>query len=119
MRFHALIIEDDNALRELYALYLQRGGMDTTTVASAQRALDVLESQSIDLVLVDVNLADDMSGLDFIRIVQDIPEYDPIKIVILTSFPEPYDATISRRIDLSLNKPVDYTHLMAALNSIL
>lgn len=119
MQYHVMIVEDDFALRQLYSLYLERGKFKHTAVASAQKALDAMETMSIDVLLVDVNLGEEVDGLDLIKAVRDNKDYDDVKIVTLTSFPERYDINDPARIDLSLNKPVDYAKLMNSLHSLL
>lgn len=119
MRFNALIIEDDDALRQLYEIYLTRGQIHATSVVSASKALDALKVQPFDLILVDVNLGGDMNGLDLIQLVQNDPDYEHVKIVTLTSFPEPYEISRQLRIDLSLKKPINYESLMAELDQLM
>ena len=119
MRYHVLIIEDDSPLRELYALYLKRGNISSSAAPTAEQALRVLGTESFDAVLVDVNLGSGMSGLDFIEIMQQNPDFDHIKVIILTSFPEPFELSSTLRIDLSINKPVNYANLIKALDSVM
>jgi len=119
MRYHVLIIEDDSSLRELYTLYLKRGNIRSSASATAEQAFQVLAEEDIDVVLVDVNLGDGMDGLEFIKLLQNNPDYDHIKVVVLTSFPEPFDRIESLRIDLALNKPVNYARLIKALDSVM
>lgn len=119
MRYHVLIIEDDGPLRELYSLYLKRGNVSSSTSSTAEQALKILATEGVDAVLVDVNLGRGMDGLQFIEVMQKNPDYDHVKVVILTSFPEPFELNDSLRIDLSLNKPVNYASLMKALDSVM
>ena len=119
MSYHVLIVEDDFPLRQLYCLYLERGHYKYTAVASAYEALDVLEMLAIDLMIVDVNLGEEINGLELINMVRNNHANDHIKIVTLTSFPERYDINDPKRINLSLNKPVDYKRLIDSLHDLL
>lgn len=119
MRYHVLIVEDDSPLRELYALYLKRGNVSSTTIATAEEALKILPTETFDLIMVDLNLGQGMTGLEFIKIVQDQPEFDNLKVIILTSFPEPLVLNDDIHIDLALNKPVNYANLMRALDEVM
>ena len=119
MPYHVLIVEDDDSLRQLYDLYLARGRYDRTAVSSASAALKILSEVEIDVMLVDVNLGDVVSGLQLIEEVRRDNRYDHIKVVTLTSFPERYDLTYPDRIDMYLNKPVSYEELISSLNKLL
>ena len=119
MSYHVLIVEDDSALRQLYCLYLERGQYKYTAVASTQEVLDALSILAIDVLIADVNLGEEINGLELINIIRGNAAYDHIKIVTLTSFPERYDMNDTLRINLSLNKPVDYKKLLDALHNLL
>jgi len=119
MSYHVLIVEDDSALRQLYCLYLARGQYEYTAVASAQEALDALSMLAIDVIIADVNLGEEINGLELIDMIRRNEAYDHIKIITLTSFPERYDINDPIRINLSLNKPVDYKRLMESLHRLL
>ena len=119
MSYHILIVEDDPALRQLYSLYLERGQFEYTAVSSAEEALDALSKLSIDLMMTDVNLGEEINGLELINIVRRNKTYNHLKIVTLTSFPEQYDVNNANHINLSLNKPVNYVQMMTSLRNTL
>ncbi len=119
MRPHILIVEDDLSLSELYGMYLERGQFGYTITNFVDDALQVLSTRSVDAMLVDVNLNEDASGLDLIANIRRNPNYDKIKIITLTSFPERYDQTLQLGISLSLNKPIKYEELIAILKELL
>lgn len=119
MRYRALIVEDNISLRELYGLYLERADFDHLKAASAKEAIHILQDHSVDLLLVDVNLGGSLSGLDLIEIVQGNPDYDHIKIMVITSFPKPYEDERSLRIDLLLNKPISFREMSISLTSMM
>lgn len=118
MARHILIIEDDNSLRNLYGLYLERANYAHIAVSSVPDAVDVLAEMPIDAALVDINLGDALTGLKFIEYVRSNPDYDHIKLITLTSFPQPFDRIHPGWIDLALNKPVKFQQLAMALDSL-
>lgn len=119
MPYHVLIVEDDASLRQLYGLYLERGQFHHSVASSVQEALDILTTEAIDVILVDINLGDDMDGFDLIDIVRSQEQYDKIIIVILTSFPDRFEIPEGTRVDLALNKPVNYNRLMSSIRGLL
>lgn len=61
-----LIIEDEQLIRELYARQLSRAGFFVKAVATAEEALQTLNQEPFDLVLLDIMLPG-MNGLQMYR----------------------------------------------------
>jgi len=119
MPHHVLIVEDDSALRELYGIYLKRGQFKRTLVTNGSDALQVLENETIHLMLVDVNLSESMSGIELIQKIRQSDRYDTLKIIVLTSFPERFDESLKPQISAFLSKPINYSNLLHAVQTAL
>ena len=63
---HILIVDDDQLLRRSLSLQLEQAGYRTSTAASAEDALALLQRQRPDLILLDVGLPG-MDGLEALR----------------------------------------------------
>jgi len=78
---HILVVDDDRdsceLLREIFAVQ----GWSVETALSPVQALSVAEKQKIDLVVSDVNLESDQSGLDLLR---DLRSQCPV--ILITGF---------------------------------
>ena len=61
-----LVVDDEEAIRDLFGIQLRREGYSVSMAGSAQQAMDVLAAERIDLVLLDMHLPD-MSGLDLLK----------------------------------------------------
>lgn len=80
-----LIVDDAPRIRESLADALSGPGTEVRTVASGQRALDLLESGQTDLVLADVR----MPGLDGVELLRRIRiEYPFTEVVLMTAYDE-------------------------------
>ncbi len=66
MKGRVLIIEDTVELAELYALYLEREGLECSIAPDAETALPLVTSTSWDLVILDLNLPG-MDGFQFLE----------------------------------------------------
>jgi DNA-binding NtrC family response regulator len=78
-----LIVDDEESARRLCQEALRSGGFRTEVAESAPRALAVLESGPIDIVLTDVR----MPGLDGIELLKIIREkYPDTDVVVMTGF---------------------------------
>jgi len=65
--FKVLVVDDDEAIREVCADTLSLKGYDVTVAASAWDALTHVNGSSWDLVVTDVNMPG-LSGIDFYRV---------------------------------------------------
>ena len=61
-----LILDDDDAIRISLQIYLEDEGIDAFSATSAEEGLDIVRSNKIDLVIVDLRLPE-MNGIDFIK----------------------------------------------------
>lgn len=53
-----LVVEDEMKIRELVRRYLEREGLAVLTTGSGAEALTMLETQPVDLIVLDLNLPD-------------------------------------------------------------
>ena len=77
----ALIVDDSSVMRKIVERALRQAGLDALVVyeaGSGAEALEVLKSQTVDLILSDINMPT-MDGLEFLRqiraqnLAQDVP----------------------------------------------
>ena len=59
---HLYVVEDDVAMRDMLAAYLERQGLAVTAMASAEELLKRMDRLRPDLVVLDINLPG-LSGL--------------------------------------------------------
>ena len=62
-----LVVEDEQTLGEVFRDFLAELGHDAVVVRSAEAALNTLERQRPDAIILDINLPG-MSGLDFLQL---------------------------------------------------
>lgn len=82
---HILLVEDDAWLRDLYTAGL--GRMAETTVhaaASAEDALEVLDSNSIDLLILDMFLGQ-FNGIEFLHELKTYSDTRKLPVIILSA----------------------------------
>ena len=81
-----LLVEDDNALANVYITRLQGEGFDVRRVENGEDALAAALSYKPDLVLLDVMMPK-VSGFDVLDILRNTPETANLKIIMLTAQP--------------------------------
>jgi two-component system chemotaxis response regulator CheY len=87
MESDVLIVDDSAAIRKILQRVLRQTGMSIRTIHEAGdglEALDLLNSQSIDLVLTDINMPK-MDGLQLLGAVRAAPKWQAIPVVMITT----------------------------------
>jgi CheY-like chemotaxis protein len=79
-----LIVDDDQDIREVVQVSLTFAGCQTLTAASGNEGLQLVTTQPLDAVLVDV-LMPDMDGLQFFQHLQTDPKTANIPVILLTA----------------------------------
>jgi two-component system response regulator PilR (NtrC family) len=78
-----LIVDDEEVLRDVLDAVLRREGFDIVTAASGEEALSVLDTDEVDLVILDVMLPG-ISGIDTLRSMRISNPHLPV--IVITAF---------------------------------
>ena len=78
-----LIVDDEEVLRDVLDAVLRREGFDIIAASSGEEALNVLDSEDVDLVILDVMLPG-ISGIDTMRAIRISNPHLPV--IIITAF---------------------------------
>jgi DNA-binding NtrC family response regulator len=65
-----LVVDDDAALLEIYADLLREAGYAVETAPSGREALQVVQSQHIDVLMTDIGMPD-TDGIELLRAVRE------------------------------------------------
>jgi len=85
-----LLVEDDDALANVYIVRLQAEGFETHRVANGEEALAAATTFKPDLVLLDVMMPK-VSGFDVLDILRNTPETANLKVIMLTALSQDSD----------------------------
>lgn len=78
-----LIVDDERNIRELLEIILQKASYETISTDDGHKALEILESDKIDLVIQDLR----MSKMDGIQLLKNIKEvFQQLPVVVITAF---------------------------------
>ncbi len=114
-----LVVDDDPLLCSLLEMALGREGYQTHVVYSGRAALDALATESFDLILLDVMMAD-LNGFDVIRLLHESPAA-AVPVIFLTARVD----AISQRVGMDagaveyLTKPITPDDLIARVKATL
>ena len=79
-----LIIEDQELQSEVVKAQLSSRGIDVSQAFNGQQAMELLEQQSFDCIILDLNLPD-ISGMELLDKIKNIPALVHIPVVINTA----------------------------------
>jgi two-component system chemotaxis response regulator CheY len=82
----ALVVDDSRVIRKLLSQTLNDLGFETVGAADGQEALEALErgGGAIGFAMVDWNMPN-VNGLEFVQRVRSRPEYDGVRLVMVTT----------------------------------
>lgn len=112
-----LIVDDDENITELIALYLEKEGYATKSVNNGSLAIDVFKSYLPNLVILDLMLP----GRDGFDVCKDIRQISNIPIIMLTAKGETFDKILGLELgaDDYMVKPFDTKELTARVKAVL
>ncbi len=120
MDLKVLLVEDHTLVSEGLSVMLSFSeGMELIgVVSSAEEAVETVRSQRADVVLMDVKLRGDTSGLEATRLVKEISP--TTKVIILTMFTDP--ATVGEAVKVGadgyLSKGISREELVRGINDV-
>jgi len=85
-----LLVEDDDALANVYIVRLQAEGFDVMRVSNGEDALATAVKYKPNLILLDVMMPK-VSGFDVLDILRNTPETANLKIIMLTALSQESD----------------------------
>ncbi len=112
-----LVVDDEPTVREVVVSYLRRDGHDVAEAADGTTALELLEAQPPDLVVLDMMLPG-VNGLDILRRVR---QTSNIPVIMLTARAEESDRVSGLELgaDDYVVKPFSPRELAARVNGVL
>lgn len=112
-----LLVEDDESLNRGISFKLAREGFTVLTAPSLAEARQAFNSQSIDLVLLDVGLPDG-DGFEFCR---EIRQASEVSIIFLTACDQEVDIVMGYDMgaDDYITKPFSLMVLVSKVNAVL
>ncbi|WP_395144403.1 response regulator [Armatimonas sp.] len=112
MNKRILAVDDDESIRRILQVNLERGGYTVETAQSGASALPLLLKNHYDLLISDVMMPE-MDGLELLEHVRQSPELRKLPVILLTAQSSERDITRAyvKGTDLYLTKPFDPNEL--------
>jgi two-component system OmpR family response regulator len=117
MSSHVLVVDDDDAIRDLVTQYLTENDLRVTAVATGSDMTQVLGKEAIDLIVLDLRLPDE----DGLHLARKLRESSKIPIIMVTGRLEEADRVMGLELgaDDYITKPFSPRELLARIRSVL
>ncbi len=118
--FRLLVVDDNEANLDMLSRRLGRRGFQVLTAEGGAAALAILESQNVDLVLLDIMMPD-IDGLEVLRRTRQ--RYSPLELPIIMATAKAGSDDIVQTAALGANdhvvKPLDFKIVVAKVQALL
>lgn len=120
VRKKILIIEDDKHISKLVKYNLERGGFECVVTGTGEEALEVLNKQPVDLIILDIMLPG-MDGFETCRQIKQDSLLSSIPIIMLTAKGEEVDRIVGFELgaDDYVVKPFSPRELVLRVKAVL
>ena len=116
--FHILVVEDDFKLRSLFCTVLTNNGYLAVPAENAARALELLDSEYIDLIISDIMMPG-MDGYELIRTLRGSGYQLPILIITAKDRFEDKQKGFLAGTDDYMVKPIDVNEMILRVGALL
>lgn len=116
--FHILVVDDDKHTRMLLRAILEEAGCTVTTANNGEEALDVLDREHIDLVVLDIMMPK-MDGYEFTKTIRETN--DALPILMVTAKQDAADEKQGFLVgtDDYITKPIDEEKMLLRIKALL
>ncbi len=115
-----LVVDDHPVNRRVIRLFLDPFDCELVEAENGQQALDALEGQPVDIVLMDVNMPV-MDGLEATRRLRRDPRFSRLPVIALTAdvMSSQIKTCLDAGCDAHVAKPIDLRNLLSAMDRCL
>jgi len=124
-----LLVDDDRDIRDSLRIILEGNGYTVRMAVNGREAMESLESNMPDVMILDIMMSTDTEGFDLAYELKNKPQFTNLPIIILTSFldkvreegPDQYQHILGESWPAKwmFEKPVAPKKLLAKIESIL
>ena len=116
--FHVLIVDDDKNIRFVMKEILETNGYTAFTAKDSAEALKLLETEHIDLAVIDIMMPG-ANGYELTKEIRDFNQDFPILMVSAKQLPEDRKRGFWAGIDDFMSKPIDTDEFLLHIKALL
>lgn len=113
---HVLLVEDNEINREVAREFLEASGLTVTEAQNGREALDILETESFDAVLLDIQMPE-LDGIETVKLIREHPDLRDLPVIAMTAHAMLGDRERFLEAGMSdyVSKPIEEVELMEVL----
>ncbi len=116
--FNILVVDDQAHIRRLYEYTLEKNGYKPFTAANGKDALNVMDSNHIDLIVLDIMMPE-MDGYTFLRTLRDSGSEKPVLVITARDSSEDVRKAFTLGTDDFMVKPVDEIEMLLRIKALM
>ena len=116
--FHILVVDDDKNTRMYFEAVLQNNGYTVTAAGNGEEALEVMDKEHIDLVVLDIMMPR-MDGYEFTETLRECDNNLPILMVSAKQLPTDKNKGFAVGTDDYMTKPVNQDEFLYRIKALL
>ena len=113
-----LVVDDDDNTRMFLQAVLENNGYTVSTASNGKRALEVMDREHVDLVVLDIMMPE-MDGYEFTKIVRESQNNLPILMVSAKQLPADKHKGFIVGTDDYITKPIDDEEMLYRIKALL
>lgn len=113
-----LVVEDDKHTRKLLETILKRNGYNVFIAEDGIKAMEVLESQYINLIILDIMMPN-MDGYEFSKEIREANNLIPILMATAKHLPEDKKKGFIVGTDDYMTKPIDIEEMLLRIKALI
>ncbi len=120
MGHHVLLIEDEPNITEALRFLLNRDGFTVATHADGATALEAIDREAPDLIVLDVMLPN-KNGFDILRDLRAETATQQLPVLMLTAKGQEKDRALAEsfKVDKFMTKPFSNQEIVSSINDLL
>jgi len=115
----ALVVEDDPASMNYLLFLLKKWHISAIPAFSGEEALEKISNEAIDILFLDINLGDSMSGIDLLTLLRLQDAFITVPAIAVTAYHRDKNLLIGAGFNALLTKPYNSKMLINILNKYL
>ena len=115
---HILVVDDDKSTRMFLSAVLKKNGYTVSTACNGEEALELMDVEHIDLVVLDIMMPK-MDGYEFTRVIREAQNNLPILMVSAKQLPSDKHKGFLVGTDDYITKPIDDEEMLYRIKALL
>ncbi|MEZ4698953.1 MAG: response regulator [Rhodothermales bacterium] len=117
----SILVVEDNVDTQILLRYFLQSSYQIALACKVDEAIQLTAHTTYSLLLMDIHLGEERTGIDLLHLLRQQPEYAKVPIIALTAYAMPGDRNrfINMGFDGYVSKPFTQKQLLDTINQVL